>query len=553
MYNRRVSRATSPPSPWLFGPAPDLLFGCGLLYALGFCVFLGFGAEIRTAQPYLLFPLLVLALGVPHYGATLLRVYERRSERRAYAIFSVWATLVIVGLFLAALRLPWLASAMVTVYLTWSPWHYSGQNYGIAVMFLRRGGVALDPVTKRWLYASFWLSFLLVFVQMHTDTVRMNDVPIGYTSEKGAVFVPLGIPLRWAAAFALPLTVAYLAVLGVACFRLRQLAPWRSLFPALLLATSQLLWFSLPYAISMLGVSPGFDPLDWRFRTHYFTWVAVAHFLQYLWVTAYYARHSGSRGGHAGFYAKALLAGAAPWILPFLVVGPQALGPLSADTGLAFLVAAGVNIHHFVLDGAIWKLRGRIAEVLIRSGSDVETGARRGRFGLRYAVWAACAAALALYVGKLANEQIVRNGLAEGDLKAARAASERLASIGFDRGSYRLALGRALVNADRPAEAREQLVRSIELAPTGIAHLTLAKSFQAQRLWRRAAESYEAAIAEGLSPKDELGAFGLAGSAWLAAGEPDRALAVLERAESDDPRILGLMEQARRARAAAPS
>ena len=32
--------------------------------------------------------------------------------------------------------LPWI----FTVYLTWSPWHYSGQNYGLFMMFARRAG-----------------------------------------------------------------------------------------------------------------------------------------------------------------------------------------------------------------------------------------------------------------------------------------------------------------------------------------------------------------------------------------------------------------------------
>lgn len=91
---------------WLFGPWPDLLFGCGLLYAVVFGIFLVAGPELRSAQPSLLFPLLILALGVPHYGATLLRVYERRRDRRAYVGFSVWATLVVLALFLAGLRLP---------------------------------------------------------------------------------------------------------------------------------------------------------------------------------------------------------------------------------------------------------------------------------------------------------------------------------------------------------------------------------------------------------------------------------------------------------------
>ena len=90
---------------WLFGPWPDLLFGCGLLYALTFGLFLVSGSEIRSAQPSLIFPLLIFGISMPHYGATLLRVYERRRDRRAYALFSVWATLGLAALFVATVFL----------------------------------------------------------------------------------------------------------------------------------------------------------------------------------------------------------------------------------------------------------------------------------------------------------------------------------------------------------------------------------------------------------------------------------------------------------------
>jgi hypothetical protein len=42
----------------------------------------------------------------PHYGATLLRVYEERRDRRAYAIFSLWATAVIAAAFTTSLWRP---------------------------------------------------------------------------------------------------------------------------------------------------------------------------------------------------------------------------------------------------------------------------------------------------------------------------------------------------------------------------------------------------------------------------------------------------------------
>ena len=62
--------------PWLFGPLPDLLIGCGLLYALALPVFFAYGSEIRARQADALIPMLVLLVSLPHYGATLLRVYE---------------------------------------------------------------------------------------------------------------------------------------------------------------------------------------------------------------------------------------------------------------------------------------------------------------------------------------------------------------------------------------------------------------------------------------------------------------------------------------------
>ncbi|MBM4383428.1 MAG: hypothetical protein FJ091_08670 [Deltaproteobacteria bacterium] len=143
------SAATSAPTPWLFGRWRDLLFGCGALYTLAFALLLAAGPEVRAAQPALLFPLLLTFASMPHYGATLLRVYERSRDRRSYALFSLWATLAVAAWFLAGTLNAAAGAWLVTLYLTWSPWHYTGQNYGLAVMFLRRAGVAIEGEEKR--------------------------------------------------------------------------------------------------------------------------------------------------------------------------------------------------------------------------------------------------------------------------------------------------------------------------------------------------------------------------------------------------------------------
>src|SRR5262249_12086376 len=176
---------------WLFGPLPDLLFGCGVLYAIAFAAYSLAGPAIRGVTPQSLLPFLILVLSSPHYGGTLVRVYDQRRDRQAYALFALWVTLALVALFFAALRSTLLASILFTLYLTWSPWHYTGQNYGLAVMLLRRRGVDVTLVAKRWLYAAFILSFLLTAIVSHLE-VGSAYSPLAYSSQT-VTFLPIGI------------------------------------------------------------------------------------------------------------------------------------------------------------------------------------------------------------------------------------------------------------------------------------------------------------------------------------------------------------------------
>ena len=68
---------------WLFGPIPDLALGCGLLYWLVFAAFATGGLALLQGIPEAALALLALVFVMPHYGGTLLRVYEQRADRRA--------------------------------------------------------------------------------------------------------------------------------------------------------------------------------------------------------------------------------------------------------------------------------------------------------------------------------------------------------------------------------------------------------------------------------------------------------------------------------------
>jgi hypothetical protein len=433
-----ATTAPSTPGRWLFGPVPDLLFGCGLLY-VGLCITALFaGPSLRAAQPALLFPAAVLLLSMPHYGATLVRVYEQRESRRAYVFFSVWATAAVALAFVAGTRSTLVASALLTLYLTWSPWHYTGQNYGLAVMFLGRAGVALPPATKRLLYASFLLSYALTFLVMHSA-----DGVVNYGTDGGGplvqfAFVPLGIGEVWLRGLVPLLATAYVVTLAAAFVRLSRGNRAADLLPAAALALTQALWFTLPFGMRFLALRTGIEPIDWSFRGYYLYWIVLGHAVQYLWVTAYYARKSGQWTGALPYAGKTLAAGVALWTLPIVAFAPGRLGDLGYHAGLGLLLASAINIHHFILDGAIWKLRsGRIASVLIRSRPEDGAAApeRAGRRWARTATWAVATAGLFIAVQVFVEEAFVYpRALRERNYEAAHSALDRLEWYG--RGNF---------------------------------------------------------------------------------------------------------------------
>jgi cytochrome c-type biogenesis protein CcmH/NrfG len=342
---------------WVFGPGPDLLLGCGL----GYLLLAGSASLLPIDRSDLVLwgGILVGLVGMPHYGATLLRVYQRPEDRRRYAIFGIWASLLVWGAFVWGVYDVLVGSVLLTIYLTWSPWHYTGQNYGLCVMFLRRAGFGLDALTKRLLYSSFLLSYAMGFLVIHSepDTLGYGPVVMGWVYE----FLPLGIPVSiYAVLFSLVLT-AYLLVLAAVLVRLRDVEG-QALVPVLSLITTQALWISLP-SVSLWATGRAAGGVHVAFM---FMWAAIGHGVQYLWITSWYSVGKGPTGDRMRFLGKALFAGAAIWAVPALVFSPSLLGETSYMLGLFSLVASAVNLHHFVLDGAIWKLRdGPVARILL--------------------------------------------------------------------------------------------------------------------------------------------------------------------------------------------
>jgi hypothetical protein len=87
--------------------------------------------------------------------------------------------------------------------------------------------------------------------------------------------------------------------------------------------------------------------------------LAVLHSAQYLWITSYYQEREARERGDANWrysrYLLTLFAGGIALFIP----GPWIASRIfHADFAASLLTfTALVNIHHFILDGALWKLR----------------------------------------------------------------------------------------------------------------------------------------------------------------------------------------------------
>jgi tetratricopeptide (TPR) repeat protein len=357
-------------SVWLYGPWLDLVVGCGA-WSAPLLLISYFSIASSTREWSVAFYALALFFNYPHYMATIYRAYHRVEDFQKYRVFTVYTTgLILLTVLLShfSLRiLPWI----FTLYLTWSPWHYSGQNYGLFMMFARRAGAKPGKVERRALYGAFIASYLVLFLGFHAGT------------SSDPMFMSLGIPpvvARWGQ---IGLGAAFLALSAYGLSQLARAIGWRKLLPCLTLFSSQFLWFVVSAAVSMFS---GIDIPQSRYSSGV---LAVMHSAQYLWITSYYARREASEASGRSWrpwaYFGVLVAGGIALFVP----GPWlASRVFHHDFTTSFLIFTSlVNLHHFILDGAIWKLRdGRIASLLLNSRDRLSNAASEAGGGLS-AAW----------------------------------------------------------------------------------------------------------------------------------------------------------------------
>jgi Flp pilus assembly protein TadD len=339
--------------PWIYGPWLDLLVGCG-----GWSAPLLLVAALLTSSHVHAWAIVFYALAVvfnyPHFMATEYRAYRSSEDFQKYKFFTLHITLLLALTGVLAHTFPRFLPWIFTLYIYWSPWHYTGQNYGLLSMFVCRGGAKFEARERRWLRVAFAASYLMLLASFQTG--GSND----------PLILSLGLPARFMLSLSAALGLVF-AVCAFAAFRgLIRRAGFRAMIAPLTLLVTQFLWFVLPTLIELW--TPYQIP-----QTRYSSGIlAVLHSAQYLWITSYYqqrhARATGDSNWRMSAYWLVLIAGGIALFIP----GPWLVSyAFHFDFATSFLIfTALVNIHHFLLDGAIWKLRdSRVAARLIGQGN----------------------------------------------------------------------------------------------------------------------------------------------------------------------------------------
>jgi hypothetical protein len=327
----------APVAPPVLGAAWDFfLLGPGATLALS-SLYLGLLATGQTGIASTLIATLSLFVLGPHYAATYRRAYFSLDVLRAHPVVTLVVPVLLVAVAVLAVRSPHgFAPFFFLAYVAWAGYHYSGQSLGIAMLYPLRQKARLDLREKRLIGLPLYTSWLVSLVGlMGTGAGARNPA---YESVRSS-FAPMLLP-TWALAVAIvPLVLSFGGVFIVARERSRRGQPLPRAVYGVILA--QVIWFGF-------GV---FHPV------FNIVLVPVFHSLQYLALTGWhYTKGEQKRGllAFGAYFATVFLMGFAinPGLLALFAPADAARGPV-----IAAAVITVINLHHFLMDGRIWRMR----------------------------------------------------------------------------------------------------------------------------------------------------------------------------------------------------
>ena len=311
-----------------------LLIGGGLsLFVVGFILFNPLGSEFISTETL---PYFFLLSNSAHFAASTVRLYTKPGAYQSLPYVTMGLPLIALAVLIGCMfQADRLAPQLTSLYLTWSPFHYAAQSYGLAVMYCYRSGCTLGEQNKKML----WWVAMLPFVY---NFVIAANVGLHWLDFGNWLQYPVAQTCLRIFAFTMPIA----AFGGIVFLFWRIARTEKQVMPAIsgvILFTNAIWWFLLP-------------PLQ------AFVWATIFHGIQYLAIVIIFhvrdqlavPENHHSRTYHiCWFYGACILLGYGLFhCFPraFIFMG---FGPVES----VLLVVAVINIHHFIVDAFIWRLK----------------------------------------------------------------------------------------------------------------------------------------------------------------------------------------------------
>lgn len=291
---------------------------------------------------------LAIVCNWPHFAATSYRLYHSRDNLRQYPATAFLVPVLVIAGFVWSLAEPThIAPMYVKLMLLWSPYHFSGQTMGLCLGYARRAGFTVRAWERNALDAFLLTSYLSLTAHVETGT--------GMRDYAGLAHPKLGLA-PWVGS-----TLDIVAMAAGCAFLVAWLRPQpdrRRLPPIVLLpAIAQGVWFVLGRHVdSFQQLVPFFHSLEYLFIA---------------WAVQLKERLADGRFTPSTNYVRYetirwWLINVALGVALFVAM-PYALSAFGFDLGLTMaLGAAAIQLHHFFVDGVIWKLRNpKVASPLL--------------------------------------------------------------------------------------------------------------------------------------------------------------------------------------------
>ncbi len=332
-------------TPWLWGKPFDAL----VIGSASSLVFAALAVLATFATPrfgpaiVVVFMHLGIAVNYPHYAATYQLVYrERHKSPRSYKVLLASIPVVLLVVVVAAAYERALLPILLRVYLTWSPYHYAKQHFGIASMYSARKGKPLAAGEKSLLQAAFVAQALFMIVTLNASSLDPS------ATQNGTVLLHPILP-SWTYLVALAFAIAGIVVSLIAYARHRARTGEAWSFMVTLLLVVNFVWFVVPNVWI-----PGHTQGPWV-GPRLGVWIPVAipffHCAQYLGMTTHRARTTGPVRPVILLIVLMLLGYG---LFEVTAQGLEIAVKMTEDHSL-LLMASIVNVHHFWLDGIVWK------------------------------------------------------------------------------------------------------------------------------------------------------------------------------------------------------